>query len=279
MDQILRILDRAGQSLWRLTLLALALKAIILIADPNPQLFLGDSASYLNTAITGAIPPDRSYLYGYVIRWICDTSGSLFSLLLVQTLASSISAGLLGWILRRFLEAPAFLASACTLAYSLDPLQLLYDRFVMAETFSLFAAMVFVTLLLLFVDTGRKRLLVFASFAGVLSVALRISFLPPVVALSFAAPVIRFFHSARDHDLNFKKRLNAAFRSLTVVAISYFSLHTGYKLLTGRLAGAPPAYQYADGFHPVILVPCYDSGGYRGGGTFQGCFDGTFPTT
>ena len=86
--------------------------------------------------------------------------------------------------------------------------------------------MVFVTLLLLFVDTGKKRLLVFASFAGGAPAShYEYHVLPPVVALSFAAPVIRFFHSARDHDLDFKKRLNAAFRSLTVVATSYFSLH------------------------------------------------------
>jgi hypothetical protein len=172
----------------------------------------------------------------------------LFSLLLVQTLASSLSAGLLGWSVLRFLKTPPVIATILTAAYSLDPLQLMYDRFVMAETFSLLAAMVFVTLVLLYVDTGRNRLLAFAGFAGVLAVALRISFLPPVAALSFAAPVIRFFYSGRDQDRAFKGRLRALFFSLAVVAISYFSLHTGYKLLTGRLADAPPAYQYADGF-------------------------------
>ena len=118
---------KSGLSLWRLTLFALGIKALTLIVDPNPQFFLGDSGSYLYTALTGWIPLDRSYLYGYLIRWICLGSGSLFPLVLVQTLASSLSAGILGWSLQRFLQAPPFLTIVVMVAYCFDPLQLMYD--------------------------------------------------------------------------------------------------------------------------------------------------------
>ena len=234
--------------LWQMVLLALGIKAFTLIVDPNLQFFLGDSGSYLYTALTGWIPPDRSYLYGYLIRWICLGSGSLFPLVLVQTLASSLSAGILGWSLQRFLQAPPVLTIAITVAYCFDPLQLMYDRFVMAESFSLCAAMIFIALLLVFIDTGKRRFLLFASVAGVIAVALRISYLPAVTALSFAAPLIRLFWSDSERKKDLRLRLKQCGYSLGVITISHFTLHMGYKSLTGMLSGAPPAYQYADGF-------------------------------
>ena len=198
--------SNSGRSLLSLSLLALAIKAVVLVADPNPQFFLGDSASYIATAVVGWIPPDRSYLYGFLIRWLSVGSESLFSLVLAQTFASAFSAGLLGWNLRRFLEVSPRLAAFITIAYSLDPLQLMYERFVMAETFSLLAAMGFFSLVLLFIDTGRKRYLALASIAGLVSVALRISFLPPVAALSFAAPFLRLFFNGPSKT-NIRQRL------------------------------------------------------------------------
>jgi hypothetical protein len=246
--------------LWRFILSALAVKAIILFADPSPQLFLGDSGSYIYTALTGWIPPDRSFLYGFLIRWLSVGSGSLFSLVLGQTLASAISAGLLGWIMWRFIGTSTRFAMLAAILYSLDPLQLMYERFVMAEAFSLLAAMMFVSFILLFVEGGRKRYLILASFAGLLAVALRISFLPAVAALSFSAPIIRFLCKTHDQTASTKARWKELSISLTVVFICHFSLHNGYKLLNGRLSGASPAYQYSDGFSLLaswcpLLVP------------------------
>ena len=250
----LPIQDSQGSSKWSgsalcyFIVIALAIKGALLIADPSPQIFLGDSDSYLYTAVTGWIPPDRSFLYGFLIRWISVTSGSLFSLVLCQVLASSISAGLVGWMLWRFLGISKPFAAVATILCSLDPIQLMYERFVMAEPFSLLAALSAVSFLLLFVDNGRQRYLVFASLAGVVAVALRISFLPAVVALSFSAPVIRFFVKDAGPPIGAQTRRNSLVFSLALVTVCHFSLYTGYKLLNGRLSAAPPAYQYADGF-------------------------------
>ncbi len=237
----------SGNALCHFIVIALAVKGALLIADPSPQIFLGDSGSYLYTALTGWIPPDRSFLYGFLIRWLSVTSGSLFSLVLSQVLASSVSAGLVGWMLRRFLATSKPFAVIATILCSLDPIQLMYERFVMAETFSLMATLFFVSSLLLFVDNGQQRYLVFASVAGLVAVALRISFLPAVVALSFSAPVIRFFLKEPGQPISAKTRRTSFVFSLALITVCHFSLYTGYKILNGRLSSAPPAYQYADG--------------------------------
>lgn len=266
--------------LWQFILIALAVKAVILIADPSPQLFLGDSGSYLYTALTGWIPPDRSFLYGFLIRWLSVGSGSLFSLVLGQTLASAVSAGLVGWVSWRFIGTSKWLATAAITLYSLDPLQLLYERFVMAETFSLAAAMLFVSFLLLFVDGGRKRYLVWASVAGVVTVALRISFLPSVVALSFSAPVIRFLFGNPEQPESRKAGRKALLVSLAIVTICHFTLHTGYKFLNGRLSGAAPAYQYADGLSLLSAwCPVLTLADLQAAGVSERVIAGTAPRT
>ena len=69
---------------WLFCLLILALNFLLLAFDPLPKLFMGDSAGYLWTAFSGLPPPDRSFLYGYVIRWSSLWTGSLTSLLILQ---------------------------------------------------------------------------------------------------------------------------------------------------------------------------------------------------
>ena len=46
----------------------LAIKVLVLFADGHPGYFFGDSATYLATAAFRWIPPDRSFLYGLLIR-------------------------------------------------------------------------------------------------------------------------------------------------------------------------------------------------------------------
>jgi hypothetical protein len=87
--------------------------------------------------------------------------------------------------------------------------------------------------------------------AGVTAVALRISYLPTVTALSFAAPLIRLFCCDSEDEKDVRLRLKQCSYSLGVIAVTHFTLHMGYKSLTGRLSGEPPAYQYADGFSLV----------------------------
>jgi hypothetical protein len=228
-------------------LIALGVKSIFLIADPNPQFFLGDSASYLHTALTGWIPLDRSYFYGFLIRWITWSSQSLFSVVYVQVLASAVSAGILGWFLLRFLRTGNWIAILGVILYALDPVQLLYERFVMAETFSLLAAILFITLIFCYLERGNYLHLMLASLAGIGAVALRVSFLPPILTLSFAAPFIRYGCLWFDDHQSPKTFLRPFIVALGAITIAHFTFHTAYKRLTGALTNQPPAYQYASG--------------------------------
>src|SRR5690242_16617111 len=97
---------------WVFCLVIVCLKLFLFGIDPNPKLFMGDSGSYLWTALSGWIPPDRSFLYGFVIRWVSLTTHSLNSLLLLQAFLAANTAILLVFICRQF-----FLLSA-RLAYS-----------------------------------------------------------------------------------------------------------------------------------------------------------------
>src|SRR4029453_17474709 len=63
-------LFRWDSSWWLFCLLVLAIKILLLLLDPSPKLFMGDSGSYIWTALTGWIPPDLSHFYGYTLRWL-----------------------------------------------------------------------------------------------------------------------------------------------------------------------------------------------------------------
>src|SRR5437016_2064297 len=77
---------------WLFCLLIVLLKVFLLALDPLPKMFIGDSASYIATAIIGWIPDDRSYFYGFVIRWVALWTDSLTPLLLLQCLISAGTA-------------------------------------------------------------------------------------------------------------------------------------------------------------------------------------------
>ena len=78
---------RPNPGWWLFCLLVFAIKFLLLLLDPSPKLFMGDSGSYLWTALTGWIPHDRSYFYGYTIRLLALLPGSFTPLLLVQAVA------------------------------------------------------------------------------------------------------------------------------------------------------------------------------------------------
>src|SRR5882757_1670954 len=69
-----------------------ALKLLLFAIDPLPKLYMGDSGSYIWTALSGWIPPDRSFFYGYVIRWTALWTQSLTFLLVLQAFLGAITA-------------------------------------------------------------------------------------------------------------------------------------------------------------------------------------------
>src|SRR5690242_9907304 len=112
--------DRAW---WIFVLAIVALKLVLLAADPVPKFYLGDSRSYWWTALTGWIPEDRSYFYGYVIRWVALSLSSFTPLLVLQTLAGSLVAIVLAWICLEIFQLPRWFAFLFGVLCAVDPLQ------------------------------------------------------------------------------------------------------------------------------------------------------------
>src|SRR4029450_7830749 len=137
---------------WLSCALGLAIKLLLLWLDPTPKLFMGDSWSYIYTALSGWIPWDRSYFYGYLVRSPPPWPPSFTPLLVIQSLASGATAIVFALICSRFFEMSDSLSFLFGLLCALDPCQLVWERYVMTETFSLF-----VYVLVLYWSLGSLR--------------------------------------------------------------------------------------------------------------------------
>ena len=114
------------------------IKSVLLLLDPIPKLFFGDSGWFIVIAVLGFLPHDRSSAYGYVLRLATCWADTLTPLLVLQTAASAACTLLLVWALRKYLHVAPSLAFVVGILCALEPLQLLYERYVMAEAVSLF---------------------------------------------------------------------------------------------------------------------------------------------
>src|SRR2546423_1590430 len=134
-DQSPRIREKERWLLFCVSILLL--KLALFVIGPTPKLFLGDSWSYIQTAHSDWIPEARSYFYGYVIRWTSVWTQSLTCLLVLQLLISA-AAAVGGALICRFVFGLAARWSfVMGFLCALDPLQLLYERYVMTEAISL----------------------------------------------------------------------------------------------------------------------------------------------
>ncbi len=215
---------------------------------------MGDSGSYIWTALSGWIPPDRSFLYGYVIRWTSLLPESLTSLLIVQTFAGALTAILVVLICRTIFKLPPLPSYCFGLVSALDPLQLVWERYVMTETLSLllYAAMLFIA----FSYLARPRLwqIAVVQLLGLLLIAFRISYLLVVQADAVLLPLIAFFPPLY---MSFRSKSPNPSRSLTLKRLGLhlgtslilmFALHAAYQRTNGALSERPPAYLYSSGF-------------------------------
>lgn len=253
--------DDGNQSLardrnwWLFCLLIFALKFFLLALDPLPKLLMGDSASYLWTALSGWIPEDRSFFYGYVIRWVSVWRESLTPLLLLQAFLSGVTALGAATIGRAIFRFPVWLAYALGFVCALDPMQLLWERYVMTETLSLFFYAVVLYSSLLYLRERRFCYLVFAHLFGVVLIGFRMSFLLAMQLNALLLPFVAFLpvviESVRGR-LSWPARLRAgrlAAAHFLVSILAMLALHTGYKELNGWISDTSPTYLGAAGRH------------------------------
>jgi len=165
----------------------LAIKLLSYLADPDIEFFLGDSATYLSTALSSYIPPDRSYLYGFFIRLASLGGHPLNALIIIQELLGVYSCLLLAYLLLRFFGCSLLVAALAALCFAVEPSELLFERYMMAESVSLFLFALFITTLMLYLRDGELRMLLLMVTLGAGAIAMRTAYLPAIVVTGMVA--------------------------------------------------------------------------------------------
>lgn len=227
-----------------LALLVLVVKVVQVGVDATPLLFLGDSETYVYSAVEGFMPICRSFVYGWPIRWWGLATGSIMGLVIAQVVAGGITAWLVGAVLLYFYRVRFGVATALTLAFAFDPLQLLHERLVMAETFSLLIFALLVVLALSYLRQPRVLTLAGVCGLGLVLVSLRIMFVPVVLAAAVLLPVVGWV--SQPAELR-RARWGRALAHLGMAVALTAVLHGAYRGHVGKVFRQPPAYQYYDG--------------------------------
>ena len=231
-----------------LCLTLIAIKAVVLWLDPTVRLYLGDSAAYLYGAMDdGRLPDDRSFTYSFLIRLLVTPFDSLTALLPWQSLAGVAIAIFLFTALRRHLQVPLVVAASAACLLAIEPAQLYYERMVLAETPGLLAFVAFYAVAAAYLSSGRALWLPVAAAVGLLAASFRLNYLPVVLVISLALPLIR----AADEWTATRRSLLPHF-TLALCAVTV--LHVGYRSWVAVVFNAPPGYIARAGFMQLGLV-------------------------
>jgi hypothetical protein len=211
------------------------IKLIILLIDPNMRLFLGDSASYLYSAIHNNTPPDRSFTYPLMILMTAVRSESLFSLLLLQTGFGVATCALLFLILYLGLEVRTWIAMAAALLLCIEPSQLFYERMVMTESASSFQLLAALACATAYLRSGKLRWLILCVLIGTVLASLRAGLVPFALAVAPAAVLIGAWYGVA-------KGRHVWILHLLLVLLVTDLCHDAYRAWYGRRAGGEAAY-------------------------------------
>ena len=247
-----------GNVWWLFCALVLAVKFLLLWLDPTPKLFLGDSWSYIRTALTGSIPGDRSYFYGYLIRCLAVWPQSFTPLLVVQALASGATAIVFALICSRFFRMSKRISFLFGLICALDPCQLVWERYVMTETFSLFVYVLVLYWSLLYLRDRRIRQLAVVQALSVVLIGFRMSYLLVVLACTILLPLIAFalapIRAVRNQSgARRPSRLTTGFVHVVASLAIMLLMHGAYKQVYGKLRKRESAYLHDAGAHLVSM--------------------------
>lgn len=267
-------------------LFLICIKVTIYCFDPLPMFFLGDSQSYIATALNGWIPPDRSFLYGYFIKVVSITTHDIRNLVMIQVFLSFITTLILVYCLEFHMSVRRGIVFLIGFIFSIAPLQLLYERYILTETLSIFVLSIYILTLFEYIKSRCLFLLFLFQIIGTILIGLRLSFLPVVIINSLLIPIIARHNSKQHHSSKFnlyqlnllpstwiKKYLTLGTSHVIVSVGLLFTFHFAYANLNGYLIGRPPAYQYESGFFlisdlaPILTID--DFTGIESSANFQ----------
>src|SRR5712691_3750716 len=250
------VLLASNKNWWLFCLGILVVKLLLLAVDPLPKFNFGDSLGYIWTAINGRIPEDRPYFYGYVIRWICNWTGSLTSLVVIQVFLSLVIAVTVAWVCRVIFLLSEWLSYLFGFLSCIDPLQLAWERYVMPETFSLFLYALVLHQSFIYLRSRRLTTLIVIQVLSTIIIGFQMTFLVPLQLMAAALPLIAFslepmptapLPGVGASRPQFWQRW-IFWRHLALSIISMFALNLTYRHATGFVSHREPAYLHGMGY-------------------------------
>jgi hypothetical protein len=158
-------------------------------------------------------------------------------------------------ICRRFFEMSNPLSFLFGFLCAVDPCQLVWERYVMTETFSLLVYVAVLYWSFLYARDRRIWQLAVVQALSVVLIAFRISYLLVVQVCTVLLPIIAF---ARCVSPAFRNRSEArssvtnllrGFEHVVISVALMFVMHAAYKHVNGSVAKREPAYLYDAGAH------------------------------
>lgn len=250
------MLKRTGIALFAVS----AIKGLFFFLDPLPQFYGGDSFSYLTTEVGVWIPRDRSFIYGLLIRNLEHyTIHSITPLIVLQVLCGIAGCMLLFYCAYKLFRLPYGVSLAITCLFALDPMQLLYERQIMAEAIGGFLFILAVTLSLSYLEKPRVWKCLVIPVVGIAAVAFRFNMYPLAWLLSFGLPLIvllsRYFarkNHPKPEELpasRFWKHDHYRLAVHLVLGVACFLVVLNqYSHYYGRLAHRKAAVRYGQGY-------------------------------
>ncbi len=156
----------------------LLLATLILLAlDHVPRFYQGDSTAYFSTGLSGWVPLDRSWAYGYAGRWLVTTCRSSSALVALQSGLLALGLFSLQHAMRARpggLALPVLLP--CVLV--LDPLNQALARFWLTDAPACGLFLCFLACVPAFAWRGESAALSLAAVATIGTIFLRVAYLP-----------------------------------------------------------------------------------------------------
>jgi hypothetical protein len=180
--------------LLKIAALLAAVKALEFAADSTAA-FTSDSGAYMLNAMGRLFWPQRSFMYGLLIRAFALPLHSLTAIVVMQMAMGAMSALLLAFVLLRYFRVRPWVAIAAALVFACDPAQVLDEHMVMTECAAMLAMAVFLTAACGYVESPRAWRLIAISFAGAVLGSIRLVFLPPVLVFAAILPLAALWYA------------------------------------------------------------------------------------
>ena len=247
---------------WSFFVAITGLKIGVLALDPEPKIYPGDSFSYIWTAISGWIPDDRSFAYGFLIRWSSLWNGSLTSLVIIQTFLGAVIAAIVAWICWAIFKLPSRISYLFGILCAIDPLQLAWERYVMTETCSLFFYALVLQQSFTYLRDRRVITLLIIQILSLITIGFRMSYLISIQVMAVLLPIIAFMGEVNAtsplsisclwRSFQFLKR-PLFWKHLAASVIALFVLDQVYQHTYGFLSRREPAHLHGTGYFLLAI--------------------------